>query len=64
MKCVKIKENGVVTRVSNETAKELVSTGEYTYSTKSAFKRVIRSPIGRAVRAMYEERVRVAKEKR
>lgn len=52
MKCVKKKDSGVVTRISNESAKELVKSGEYTYSTKSTFKRIMRSPIGRAIKTV------------
>lgn len=49
MKCVKRKDTKVITRVSNETAKELVATGEYYYSSKSGFKRIMRSDIGKSI---------------
>jgi hypothetical protein len=46
---VKRKDTKVITRVSNETAKELVATGEYYYSSKSGFKRIMRSDIGKSI---------------
>lgn len=49
MKCVKRKDTKVITRVSNETAKELVASGEYYYSSKSGFKRIMRSEIGKSI---------------
>lgn len=53
IKCIKNKSSGIVTRVSNDTAKELVASGSYTFSSKSAFKRVMRSPMGKAVRQAF-----------
>lgn len=61
MKCVKNKETGIVTRVSDGTAKEMVELGEYTYSKKSAFKRVINSPTAKAIKAAYKKRESMVK---
>jgi hypothetical protein len=42
MKCVKEKKTGVIIRVSNDRAAQLVAAGGHTYSSKDAHKRQIK----------------------